>query len=230
MMANGNMLDRGIADTRCAASSRLRQYVGPEATIQEVVRPGYRRGEAREACEQALARFINGGQATTAYSVRVAVRPKVDWLARDPFKVVPDYQHSRVERCYRVSSEDEAARRVVDLALEYQDDPYAPKIYAVYDLADGGWVSEMELLEQAYAPRMYADTSKLLYDWQLGEDWRYEGRYGNVVPSRLLIDKSAFVRAVDRLRVRLGAKYDLHGANVMKRGEQIVVLDPLYKY
>lgn len=209
----------------------LKQYVGPEATIQRVVDRANTRYMAKDCIEKGQGRYLSGGQATTAYRMRVFVQPKdrYDHLA-SPDHAAPEYaSHFATERCYRVSSKDAAARRVIDTALEHQDDPYAPKVFAVFDMKNGDWASEMELLDRAHDPYWRADESRMLYDWQLGEDWEYTGKLGKVTPSRLLLDKSPFMRAIDKLRVRIGADYDLHGANVMKRGEQIVVLDPLYK-
>lgn len=218
-------------DDEMGGPRMLKQHIGPEATINRMVPRHMGRSDAKNVIEAQQGRYLSGGQATTAYRVRVFVKDKdrYDHLA-SPDHMAPEYaSHFAAERCYRVSSKDEAARRVIDLAVEHQDDPYAPTVYAVYDLRDGSWASEMELLDKAFTPGIRADEDKMLYGWQLVEDWKYEGRRGKVVPSRLLLDKSPFMRAVDKLRVRIGAEYDLHGANVMKRGEQIVVLDPLYK-
>ena len=203
------------------------EYISEDATIHRHVH----RGMSREQADRAMSnwRTIGGGQATRAYRCTVALMPKgfrKPWEQYDPSRRA---DHSvnvgREDRCYRVTKpNDRGSMAAVQEAVAHQDDPFAPKVYAVIPLLDGAWASEMELLTPL--PDPYA------LEWSLCHlglgDWFTFDFSGRAIPTTKALDASPFLRAVARRQSRLGAKWDLHGSNFMMRGKQLVILDPLW--
>ena len=133
--------------------------------------------------------------------------------------------YAKGNRVIKIAIGDDAYDCFLSYVLANQNNPYLPKIYKVERfIANHGstyTVVEMEKLSPIYQSR---NRNQIREVTQMEEDFFYTHKY--------VWKKSkayAFVAALmDYLREYVGHRPDLHTGNVMMRGNQLVITDPLF--
>lgn len=200
--------------------------------VSKWVSPTFSITQAQHAATEHGAHRIGSGISTTAYEFRVSFveapsvlydlhRPTAQENVRD-YKVVEEPRVLQV-----VTASDKGKRITIDAAMANQEDPFAPQIYGMVEFTDG-FACEMEKLEQPHSVNPM-DTG---YRWVDRPDlWQREPGFAVQYfrPTDHLLAISPYMAQIERGRRAEGIQgYDLHPHNVMMRGEQPVVIDPLF--
>lgn len=128
----------------------------------------------------------------------------------------------KVVRC-----RDNGALLVVKAAMATADiDPLAPKITALIEFGDGSWAVEMERLEplaDTVSGAVEAGITK-----KSANPW-----YASKEPLPEVVNASPFLSILQAHMDKYEGtgnhlNWDIHGANVMMRGKQPVVTDPIF--
>lgn len=193
------------------------------SVLSRFVEPSMDRHQAREHLSRQGPR-LGEGIATWAYKVKVAVPHKFEQgvvSVAELDAACNGVRHSE-DRCLRISAPEKGSRAVVEIAMKHQDDPWAPKVFDVMELRNGDWASEMELLQGGglFDPR---------FDQLYKTPWFKGSQYSsNLTPTLQLMSVSPFVYELYRLIKEKQYAWDLHRMNIMFRGDQPVLLDPIY--
>lgn len=176
------------------------------------------------------ARQVGSGHFSKVYRLEVhelynMPRGPIEWdvMRMQHVPVMP----ARIERTVRIvkvcCKPDRAALLVAKAAMATCDiDKLAPKYYGVTEFGDGFWVAELEPLSECHEGPGDAHARFT------GERWKY-------APTDELIASSPFLSVLNahfksepgNMYGGSGYRWDLHGANVMMRGAQPVITDPM---
>lgn len=160
------------------------------------------------------------GHFACVYSVEAAILPKttifynVEQMAWEVTSTV------RAEtRAIKVAWKDPGGLMAAQAAMETQDvDPYAPRYYGIRECGDY-WFGEMELLADSGNLSGHSPKTSMI----TGEQYARS-------PCAEFMATSPFLQACARRMEEqpgLGAYWDIHGQNVMLRGSQPVITDPI---
>lgn len=188
----------------------------PASVVGRVV--GYNTTNAHDYF-RGMGRQLGSGCYKTAYAVTVAA-PVPDFVPRPIDHGPVAFEVPTEERCVLVAKLDPASKGVWKLAMDYQHDPYCPKVHDMVDLSDGGFAVETEVLHDI--PKGKAGQHSSLTVWAVGD------RYGGVFSDRLC-QLSSFAAAIRRYAGDKGHSWDTHTGNFMLRqpDHQLVITDPL---
>lgn len=146
-----------------------------------------------------------------------------------PWELMPPTFRSpaakREERIVKVCVRpDRGALVVAKAAMATQDiDPLAPKYYGVTEFADGGWVAELEPLSECYS----VPGGDAVHPGITGSNYSSAPTAEVIAASPFLSVLNAHIKSEYDAHELTGYRWDLHGANVMMRGSQPVVTDPI---
>lgn len=134
------------------------------------------------------------------------------------------FQHpTREDVAVKVVAGDTQYLRFLRFASKYPKNPYLPKIYSVTKHVSSG---------SSYYIVMMEKLRKLPY--QKYRKWRVKLKTGNTLAqfshklrelSKTCEDKH--LREIFKFLYRNQFYFDLHGGNVMQRGDQLVIVDPM---
>jgi len=194
--------------------------------------------DAMRMLEGMGAQQVGSGHFSKVYRVETYVEPRTMSLRPSPLSIrditVFDANKMRyhmdpvrIERTVRIikvcCKPDRAALLVAKAAMATCEiDPLAPKYYGVTEFGGGFWIAELEPLSECHEGPSEA------HQRFTGERWKY-------APTAELIATSPYLSILQAYHLSdpgtmdsgSGYRWDLHGANVMMRGAQPVITDPM---
>lgn len=164
---------------------------------------------------------IGSGHFATVYRLSNMVGPSITPLSyydvcnMTMAPSMPSFDTPREDRVIKiVARKDRAALLVAKAAMATHElDPLAPRVFGVVEFADDSWIAELEKL------RALPDNS---YKSSITGSSTYNPLPEVVAASPFLSLLAAHKKRDDRYG------WDIHAGNVMLRGVQPVVTDPIY--
>lgn len=118
---------------------------------------------------------------------------------------------------------DAAYLKWMDFCKQHSDNPYCPKIRGkVIRITDIFYVIRLEKLEPISTRSGWYDLSKILSE----PEWAL--RTWDSRPSEVPQLKDPHLRQILMFFARNKKLLDIHSGNVMRRGDQVVIIDPFY--
>lgn len=175
-----------------------------------------------DALNGMCARRLGEGHFSVAYELDFDVLPQASWsVAPTAEEMVRPIAFKRERRCIKVNRRPDTGGWITLNAAKhtYKADPHAPMVYGI--VGDKHfWVAEMEVLTKgrrgAWGDHL-PDTNYIMGHGESRE------------PCEAFMKASPFMREIDRLCHIMGERkrWDLHSSNMMRRGDQAVIVDPL---
>lgn len=193
--------------------------------------------EAIEKLDRLGARVIGSGFYSRVYRVELIddarMSPRFDdfrYMANlKPWEMMQPVRYERIEKAVRIvkvaSMSDPGGLMAAKAAMLTKDyDDLAPRYYGITEFGDGCWMGELEVLTENpahHSHRHSVTTAHLIAN-------NGESR----APNPTLCSTSVYVKTLFAMKAAHEAKgkscnWDIHTQNVMMRGDQPVITDPL---
>lgn len=185
---------------------------------------------------------VGSGCYATVYRIEVGVEGKPSFDPREYLKFNSMYDPARMRlmpipvsvtrekreaRIIKVCRRDPGGLIAAKAAMLTKDyDPLAPRYYGITEFGGGGWMGELEPLKNINTYSDYRET--------MGHSNRTAHLTGGTrEPTAEVFNQSIYMRIVrDMMQAYRSsgkgcANWDIHGENVMLRGNQPVITDPV---